>query len=401
MTAKLALFALVSACILPQPAFAQMPGNEAAWAAKDTCAPRVPLKPIADVTADGLTKYPGLIAFRKSADLAGVDLEGSDTNVIGDGVTVNLHDIHVHKVNGGHFFVTGYDEGGNFGGNPILNVDHADIDYKDAQNLSQGNITNNYTAGASKSELHLSYVCLHDAPSDYFSSFLGGKLTLDHAFVSAMCKLAIYPIDHCEVGHINGGYFKAKDTMFDMAAGGGVPCCVTGVLFFDAISTGYDIDAYLDHCVIKGMQSQGFLYPIVLSPGKANVNLHISNCELEKGIHDQYIAGVGPYGNFNAVVYDEGGNTDLGSHQPITLGIPVAPPPPVVVDPRDALIVALKAQVAADADAQAKLTVKAAAYAAGLQKEVQLGTAANATRQGPTKGQVAVMISTAKAALAN
>jgi hypothetical protein len=150
--------------------------------------------------------------------------------------------------------------------------------------------------------------------------------------------------DHNEAGHINGGVFKARNTMFDMEAGGGVPAGITGVLFFDAISTGYDIDAELDHCVIKGMQSQGFLYPIVLSPGHANVTLRTSNCAIEAGVHGQYIAGIGPYGAFNAKVLDGGGNVDLLTNQPIVLGTPVTPP--VVTDPRDAQIAALTAKAA-------------------------------------------------------
>jgi hypothetical protein len=346
-----------------------------------------------------VTRYPGVYGFRKSVSLAGVDLEGVDVNVIGDGTVVNLTDIRVHHVGGGHFFVTGMDEGGNFGGNSVLNVDHADIDFAGAQNLSQGNITNNYTAGATSSELHISHACLYNAPSDYFSNFLGGELTLDYSFVAAMCRTAVYPIDHCEAGHINGGVFKARYTMFDMDAGGGVPCCITAVLFFDAISTGYDIDATLDHCVIKGMQSQGFLYPIVLSPGKANVTLHISNCAIQKGIHGQYIAGVGPQGAFTAKVLDEGGNRDLDSNEPVVLGTPVAPVP--VADPRDAQIAALSAQVAADAAAASQLSAMASGYAAGLQKVIALGTADNAKRQGPTKTDMAAVILTAKTALAN
>lgn len=363
-----------------------LPGNEAAWAAEKTCQPRIPLTPIASVTADGLTKGPGQIAFRKSASLAGLDLEGSDVNVLGDGTTVRLSDIRAHHVGAGHLFITGYDEGGNFGGNPALYLDHADIDFDGAQGLSQGNIANNYTAGAKTSELHISHACLRNAPSDYFSTFLGGVLTLTDSHVSAMGRMGKPENgDHSEAGHINGGKVLFRNDMFDMAADGGVPCCITAVLFFDAISTGYDIDATLDHCVFAGIQSQGFLYPIVLSPGHANVTLHISNCALEAGIHGQYIAGIGPYGPFNAKVLDEGGNKDLRSNLPIVLGTPAAPPP--AADPRDAQISALTAQ--------------AGRYAGGLQAVIVKGAAANAKRAGPTKADMAAVIATAKTALSN
>jgi hypothetical protein len=329
MSAKLALFALVSACVLPQGALAQVPDNTAARAAEGNCLPRVPLKPIADIAIDGVTRYPGVYGFRKSVSLAGVELEGVDVNVIGDGTVVNLTDIHVHHVDGGHFFVTGMDEGGNYGGNPILNIDHADINFEGAKNLSQGNLTNNYTAGATTSELHISHSCLRNAPSDYFSTFLGGSFSLTDSFVSAMCRMAkVENGDHCEAGHINGSKNLFRNVMFDMEAGGGVPCCITAVLFFDAISTGFNVEGTLDHCVIKGVRSQGFLYPIVLSPGKANVTLHISNCEIQKGVHDQYIAGIGPYGAFTARVIDDGGNIDLDSRLPIRLGEIGTPPAP-------------------------------------------------------------------------
>jgi hypothetical protein len=382
-------------------------GNQAAWDAGRNCGPRTTaLTPIAGMSAPGLTQSPGAITLAKSASLSGVDLRGVDTNILGDGTVVNITDAKVQKTGSAHLFVTGMDEGGNYGGNPTLNLDYADIDYTGAQNLSQGNITNNYTAGAKTAKLHIAHSCLHDAPSDYFSTFLGGEFFLDNSFVAAMCRKALLVNgDHCEAGHINGGVFKARNTMFDMEAGGGVPCCITGVLFFDAISTGYDIDATLDHVVIKGMQSQGFLYPIVLSPGKANVTLHVSNSAIQKGIHGQYIAGIGPYGAFNARVLDEGGNRDLDSNEPVILGEVVAPTP---VDPRDAQIAALTTQLAQAAETATQLsaglvsvTATSGRYASALGTVIVLGTADNAKRQGPTKADMAAVILTAKTALAN
>lgn len=390
----LALLALISACILPQGALAQTAppqsvidtGNLPAWQAQFNCAPRVPLKPIASVSAPGLTVSPGNAEFKASFTGAGIDLTGVDTQVLGDATTVDISDVKLQHTGGGHILVTGYDGGGNAGGNPTLNVHYFDFDFSGAQNLSQGNLSNNYTAGASHSQIHLDHGCLRNAPSDYFSTFLGGEFSLTDSFVAAMCRAAkIENGDHCEAGHINGGKSVFRNVMFDMSAGGGVPCCITGVLFFDAISTGYDIDATLDHCVFAGIQSQGFLYPIVLSPGHANVTLHISNCALEAGIHGQYIAGIGPYGPFNAKVLDEGGNKDLRSNLPIVLGTPAAPPP--AADPRDAQISALTAQ--------------AGRYAGGLQAVIVKGAAANAKRAGPTKADMAAVIATAKTALSN
>ncbi|MFL5295010.1 MAG: hypothetical protein ACJ798_01380 [Phenylobacterium sp.] len=305
----------------PAPPAVIKSGNQAAWDAQFNCGPRTAnLTPIARISVPGMRRSPGSVTFTRSASLSGVDMRGVDANIIGDGTVVSLSDIRVQHTGGGHFFRTGMDEGGNFGGNPVLNIDHADIDYTGAKNLSQGNIVNNYTAGAKTSELHISHACLRNAPSDYFATFLGGSFTLTDSFVAAMCRMAKTENgDHCEAAHINGSKSVFRNVMFDMAAGGGVPCCITSVLFFDAISTGYDIDATLDHCIIAGIQSQGFLYPIVLSPGHANVTLHISNCAIQKGVHGQYIAGVGPYGKFNARVIDEGGNVDLDSGKPIKL----------------------------------------------------------------------------------
>jgi hypothetical protein len=400
--------ALLSTCATA--AFAEvtpLPGNEAAWAAEDGCQPRVPLKPIADVPIDGVTRYPGVYGFRKSVSLAGVDLEGVDVSAIGDGTVVRLSDIRVHHVGGGHLFVTGYDEGGNFGGNPKLYLDHADIDLAGAKNLSQGNISNNYTAGATASELHISHACLYNAPSDYFSTFLGGVFELTDSHVSAMGRMGKPENgDHSEAGHINGGKVLFKNDMFDMAADGGVPCCITAVLFFDAISAGYDIDATIDHSVIKGMQSQGFLYPIVLSPGHANVTLHICNTDIEPGVHGQYIAGAGPYGAFMAKVKDCGGNRNLLTGETIVLGEPEAPPAPT--DPRDTQVTALQTQLAQAAETATQLsaglatvTATSGRYAIALQTEIALGTTANAKRQGPTKADMAGVILTAKTALAN
>jgi hypothetical protein len=305
-----------------------------------------------------------------------------------------------------------------------LNVDYFDIDFTGAQNLSQGNISNvNYTAGRRPPRLHISHGCLRNAPSDYFSSFLGGEFTLTDSFVSAMCRAAKPENgDHCEAGHINGGKAVFRNVMFDMAAGGGVPCCITGVLFFDAKSTGFDIDATIDHSVIKGMQSQGFLYPIVLSPGHANVTLHISNSDIEPGIHGQYIAGIGPYGDFNAKVKDCGGNRNAATGEPIVLGetetLPEQWPrscaprpilrqhrPSIRVTPRSPRLQTQLAQAAETASqlktGLATVTATSGRYASALGTVIVQGSTANAKRQGPTKADMAGVILTAKTALAN
>jgi hypothetical protein len=85
--------------------------------------------------------YADSVEFTASFTGSGIDFTGFDVRVLGDATVVNLSDVKFQHTGGGHMLITGYDGGGNYGGNPILNVDHFDFDYTGAQNLSQGNIS--------------------------------------------------------------------------------------------------------------------------------------------------------------------------------------------------------------------------------------------------------------------